>query len=108
MATAASTQSTVDTGGAIVNHPPTVTIGTPATDGQQFNCGVSVSFAATASDPDSGNLTSSIQWSGPGTPATATGGNITKKFDCITELGTLTVSAKITDTEGSARRIRSL
>jgi hypothetical protein len=93
-------KSAVDNAVVTVNQPPTVTIGTPATDGQQFNCGVAVTFAATASDPENGTLTTSIQWSGPGTPAAPTGGNITKTFSCSTELGSRTVSAKVTDGGG--------
>ena len=38
--------------------------------------------------------TSTIQWSGPGTPATASGGSITKTFSCATELGNQTVTAR--------------
>lgn len=93
-------QRTVDNGVGPVDLPPTVTITTPSTNGQQFNCGTAVSFAATASDPEDGNLTPSIQWSGPGTPSTGTGGNISKTFSCTTELGYQTVTAKVTDSAG--------
>ena len=92
----------VDAGkGVPVNQPPAVTITTPVTDGQQFNCGpAAVSFAASAADPESGNLTSSIQWSGPGTPATGAGGVISKTFNCTTELGNQTITARVTDSGG--------
>src|SRR5437764_7020730 len=43
-------KATIDAAGGPVNQPPTVTVVTPNTDGQQFNCGVPVSFAATAND----------------------------------------------------------
>jgi hypothetical protein len=90
----------VDAAAAPVNQPPSVTIGTPVSDGQQFTCGVAVAFAATASDPESGAMTSSIQWSGPGSPSTGVGGNISKVFSCATETGSRTISAKVTDNGG--------
>ena len=90
----------VDAGAAPVNQPPVVAIGTPATDGQQFNCGTPVSFVATASDPQNGNLTGAIQWSGPGTPATGSGGNMSKTFSCANELGNRTIAANVTDLGG--------
>jgi subtilisin family serine protease len=92
----------VDAGkGVPVNQPPTVTITTPGADGQQFNCGpAAVSFAASASDPESGTLTTAIQWSGPGTPAIGVGGSISKTFSCTTELGNQTITAQVTDAGG--------
>lgn len=90
----------VDAGGGTVNQPPTVTITTPATNGQQFNCGAPVSFVATASDPQNGDLTAGIRWSGPGTPATGAGGSISKTFSCTAELGNQTVTATVTDSGG--------
>lgn len=90
----------VDAAGGPVNQPPSVTITTPAANGQQFNCATAVSFAASASDPVDGNLTAAIQWSGPGTPATGSGGTITKTFSCTTELGNQVVAAKVTDSGG--------
>ncbi len=89
---------TVNAGGSAPNQPPTVTITAPSTDGQQFNCQTAVSFAATASDPQDGTLTSTIQWSGAGT-SSGTGGNITRTFSC-TELGNRTVTATATDSVG--------
>ena len=90
----------VDAGAGAANQPPTVAITTPATDGQQFNCGTAVGFAATASDPENGNLTNNIQWSGPGTPANGAGGSISKTFSCTTELGNQTITARVTDSGG--------
>jgi hypothetical protein len=92
----------VDAGrGVPANQPPTVTITTPLTDGQQFNCGpVAIDFAASASDPESGTLTSAIQWSGPGTPAVAVGGATSKTFSCTTELGSQTIAARVADAGG--------
>lgn len=57
-------------------------------------------FEATANDPEQGNLTTSIQWSGSGTPATGSGDHITKTFDCAT-LGNRTVTASVTDAGGA-------
>jgi subtilisin family serine protease len=91
---------TVDAAGGAVNQPPTVAITTPATDGQQFNCATAVAFIATASDPENGNLTNTIQWSGPGTPATGVGGMISKTFSCTTELGNQAIIAAVTDLGG--------
>jgi subtilisin family serine protease len=93
-------KETVDAGAGAVSQPPVVTIAKPATDGQQFNCGTSVGFDATASDSQDGNLTGSIQWSGPGTPASGNGGSISKTFSCTTELGNQTVTAQVTDSGG--------
>ena len=93
-------KSAVDAGGGAVNQPPAVSITTPATDGQQFVCGTAVSFIATASDTEQGNITSSIQWSGAGSPAAPAGGNIFKTFSCTSELGNRTVTAKVTDSGG--------
>ena len=90
----------VDAGGGPVNQPPTVTIRTPSGDGQQFDCGTPVTFAATASDPENGDLTAVIQWSGPGTPASASGGSISKTFSCTTETGNRSVVAGVTDSGG--------
>ncbi len=88
----------VDAAAPTVNQPPTVTISTPGTDGQQFNCGTPVAFSATASDPQNGNLT--VHWSGPGDPATGTGGSISKTFSCTTELSFQTITAGVTDSGG--------
>lgn len=93
-------KKSVDAAGGTVNQPPTVTISTPATDGQQFNCGTGVIFAGTAYDSTDGDLTGTIQWSGPGTPSIVTGGSITKTFSCINELGTQSITALVTDSEG--------
>jgi subtilisin family serine protease len=90
----------VDAAGTTVNQPPVVSITTPATDGQQFQCGTAVAFDATASDPEDGNLTGSIQWSGPGTPATGTGADLSKSFSCATEVGNQTIVARVTDDGG--------
>ncbi len=90
----------IDATGGTVNLPPTVSISTPGTNGQQFNCGTAVSFIASASDPENGNLTASIQWSGAGAPATGAGSGIAKTFSCTTELGNQTVTALVTDSGG--------
>ena len=93
-------KAAVDAGAGAVNQPPAVTIMTPATDGQQFVCGTAVNFVASASDAEQGNITSSIQWSGPGSPSAPAGGNIFKTFSCTSELGNQTVTAKVTDSGG--------
>jgi hypothetical protein len=90
----------IDAGGGTVNSPPTVTITTPGSDGQQFNCQTPVAFVATANDTQDGNISGSIQWSGAGSPATGTGGSISKTFSCTAELGNRTITASVTDKGG--------
>jgi subtilisin family serine protease len=89
-------KQTVDAAAAPVKQPPTVTITMPAVDGQQFNCGTLVEFAATASDPEDGNLSSAIHWRGPGTPARGIGPTITKTFRCSNP-GNKTITARVRD-----------
>lgn len=87
----------VDSAGGAVNHPPTISITTPAADGQQFNCGTGVIFGATASDIEDGDLSAKIQWSFGGS-----GGSISKSFSCATEVGSRTITATVTDSGGAS------
>src|SRR5438876_5586235 len=58
-----------------VNAPPTVTISSPA-DHADFGHAVSITFRATASDPEDGTLTPVIAWTSSRAGALGTGGTI--------------------------------
>ncbi len=77
------------------NEPPVVNITAPA-DLAQVDCETSISFEATASDTEDGDLASSIEWSddnagfGLGTPQS-------KSFSCTSDLGWHTIAAYVQD-----------
>lgn len=81
-----------------VNKAPAITINSPANGSTHYN-NVLVTFQATASDPEQGNISSSIQWFiDNSTSATGTGASITRSFTA----GSHTVKAKITDNKGKS------
>lgn len=89
-------KAAVDAGGGQANLPPTVTITSPA-EGTLVNCGESVTFTATASDPEDQSLT--IFWQTD--TQTATGPSVPFTFSCTTETGLRTVTASVTDSGGA-------
>jgi subtilisin family serine protease len=77
--------------------PPTISISAPA-NGASFNCPVTVTLSAAASDPKDGNLTAAIKWSDEGT-AIGAGGTVSKNYAC-TEAGNHNIVAEVTNTAG--------
>ncbi|MEN6603833.1 MAG: S8 family serine peptidase, partial [Bryobacteraceae bacterium] len=67
-------------GGTPVNHPPVVTITDPA-NGAQINCGTTVSFTATATDPD-GDEVVAYTWTDNGSQFANTS-SASKTYACI-------------------------
>lgn len=78
------------------NTAPTVVITSPA-NGATFSSTASISFAATATDKEDGDLTSKIQWTDNGA-VLGTGGLLTKLLSLV---GTHTLVAKVTDSKGA-------
>src|SRR5204862_128357 len=79
-----------------VNAPPTVTISAPA-DHADFGHAVSITFRATASDPEDGTLTPPVTWTSSRDGALGTGGTITTS---ALSSGTHTITASVTDSVG--------
>lgn len=80
---------------APTNAAPTVEITAPAS-GAVLADGASVSFAATASDPEDGDLTAAIAWTVDDAPLGATGGSVSTTL----APGTHVVSASVADGGG--------
>ncbi len=83
------------TGGTELNTPPSVTINSPSNN-SSFPQGTAITFSATASDTEDGDLTSSIIWTIDGVDL-YTGGSFTKSDLAV---GTHTVVATVTDSGG--------
>lgn len=82
--------------GTVSNQAPTVTITAPA-DGVTIDAGDSIQLTATATDPEDGNLTSSITWTSDLSGNLGTGGSL----NVTLSQGTHTITAAVTDS-GSA------
>jgi hypothetical protein len=80
---------------AATNTAPVVTITSPA-NGATFVQGSSISFAATATDAEDGNLSSNVQWTDNGT-AFGSGNLLSKPLSLV---GVHTIVAKVTDSKG--------
>jgi glucose/arabinose dehydrogenase len=78
------------------NAPPTVTITTPA-DGSSFATGTTVTFSGTASDPEQGNLSSSLRWSSSVSGSLGTGASVSTSS---LPAGTHVITAAVTDAGG--------
>lgn len=76
------------------NTAPSVTISSPA-NGSSFTYGTAVTFSASASDSQDGNISSRIVWKSNGTQF-GTGATVSKALP----LGTNTVTASVTDNGG--------
>src|SRR5207249_784794 len=79
-----------------VNAPPTVTISSPA-DHADFGHAVSITFRATASDPEDGTLTPVIAWTSSRDGALGMGGSITAP---ALSTGVHTITASVADSSG--------
>jgi hypothetical protein len=80
---------------APVNTAPTVTITSPAS-GATFVVGSTVSLAATATDAESGNLSSQVQWTDNGVPI----GSGSLLSTVLSLVGVHTFVARVTDSGG--------
>jgi len=89
------TATLIPTGGG-GDIPPNVGISGPA-DGSSFDSGTNISFTATASDPEDGDLTGAISWSSAIDGALGSGGNIS----AILADGTHVVTTSVTDSFGN-------
>ena len=81
---------------APVNQPPVVTITSPA-NGATFVQGSTVSLAATATDPEDGNISSRVQWTDNGA-AIGSGGVLSS---ILSLTGIHTFVAKVADNSGA-------
>jgi hypothetical protein len=86
-----------DGGGGSSNQPPAVTITSPATSAS-FPQGSMVSFSGSASDPEDGNLTSSLAWTSSKDGAIGTGGTFSKSNLSV---GEHVVTASVKDKNGA-------
>jgi hypothetical protein len=80
---------------APVNTAPVVTITSPA-NGATFVTGSTISLAGTATDAESGNLSSQLQWTDNGVPVGS--GNLLSKI--LSLVGVHTFMARVTDSGG--------
>jgi hypothetical protein len=78
------------------DFPPSVTLGSPA-DHAMFGLGQAVSFSATASDAESGNVTASLSWTSSRDGALGTGGSFVRSN---LSAGTHTISVTARDAGG--------
>jgi hypothetical protein len=82
-------------GGGTPNAAPVVSIGSPL-NGQTFPAGTSVSFSASANDPEDGDLSGLISWSSSLDGALGGGASISAGLS----IGSHTVTASATDSGG--------
>jgi hypothetical protein len=83
------------------DFPPSVTLGTPG-DHAMFSLGAAVAFSATASDVESGNVTSSLSWSSSRDGAIGSGGSFTRS-NLTAGIHTITVTARDAGGQTSAK-----
>lgn len=79
-------------GGGGSNNPPTVSISSP-TDNASFVSGTSISFSASASDVEDGNISANLVWSSNLQGQIGTGA----AFSAVLNDGTHTITASVTD-----------
>lgn len=77
--------------------PPTVEITDPE-DGSTVSEGTSITFTATASDTEDGDLTGSVAWASDVDGALGTGPSV----EAVLSVGTHTVTAAVTDSHGQS------
>jgi len=82
--------------GPPADSPPSVTITSP-TDGTTFDSGAAISFAASASDAEDGDLTASLVWTSDQVGQIGTGGSFTATLSD----GTHVVEASVADSAGN-------
>ena len=79
-----------------VNQPPAVSILSPA-DGSTFDSGAAIAFEGTASDPEDGDLTSSLDWVSNLDGSIGTAGS----FSTTLSDGNHTITASVADSGGA-------
>ncbi|MDQ8203588.1 PQQ-dependent sugar dehydrogenase [Pelagicoccus sp. SDUM812003] len=79
----------------LVNEPPVLTIQSPAS-GSAVAAGQSMTFTATAQDPEDGNIAGAIVWSSSKDGAFGTGASVSVSLSA----GTHTITASVTDSGG--------
>lgn len=84
-------------GGSPGNTPPTVTITAPA-NGSSVTQGTSVTFSGTATDPEDGTISSSLNWSSSINGSIGSGASFSTS---TLSVGTHTITASVTDSGGS-------
>ena len=83
-------------GGTPVNNPPSVIITSPANNAS-FALNTSITFTASASDTEDGNLSAAVVWTEDTTPL-GTGASLTKSDLAV---GTHVIKATVTDSVGA-------
>jgi hypothetical protein len=83
-------------GGTVIDNPPSVSIFSPD-PGASFDSGTPILFAGSASDPEDGDLTASLEWKSDRDGSFGTGGS----FSEILSDGTHVITASVSDTGGS-------
>lgn len=84
-------------GGGPGNTPPTVTITAPA-NGATVAQGTSVTFSGTATDPEDGTISSSLNWTSSINGSIGSGASFSTS---TLSVGTHTITASVTDSGGS-------
>ncbi len=79
----------------VSNNAPKIGITAPS-DGNSFDEGTDITFEATASDQEDGDLSNAIEWNSDLSGALGTGATVTTQLS----VGTHTVTAKVTDSDG--------
>jgi extracellular elastinolytic metalloproteinase len=87
----------VCSGGGTPNQPPSVTITSPAS-GTVVTQGTEITFTGTASDPEEGNLSSSISWSSSINNVFGSGSSVTTSS---LSAGNHAITASVTDNAGA-------
>ena len=88
----------------VVDHPPVVTIGTPADGAVLFTAAGPITFAGTAFDAEDGDLGSALVWTSSLDGPLGTGASVTRALS----VGLHTLTASVSDAHGvtSQARIR--
>jgi PKD repeat protein len=97
----ASSSTSITVTDPIPNTAPVLTLVAPAGGAASIQAGQSVTFSATASDAEQGDVTSSIRWTLPS--GTVTGGTVQGTFNSA---GTFTVTGSITDAGGLSASVQ--
>ena len=86
----------------VVDHPPAVTIDTPADGAVVFTDAGPITFTATAVDAEDGDLAGALGWTSSLDGPLGTGGSVSRALT----VGLHTVSAAVTDTRGVTSQAR--
>jgi hypothetical protein len=81
-----------------VDAPPTVTIVSPANN-ESFGTGATIAFSATATDPEDGNIASSLQWTSDRDGDIGNGGSFSRTLSN----GNHVITASLADSGGNPK-----